>query len=164
MTSNLPTPELEWFADLSVTVAPPMEAGIVIGRNSRGRRRIIPITGGRLNGPGLRGRVLAGGADFQMVVSDTCAELDARYMIALEGSLYEGQHIFVHNQAMRRGSAMDIARLMRGEPVDPKAIYFRCVPTFEVSSDSLGWLTDSVFIGTGARYPERVEMRLFRVT
>lgn len=163
MPSDLPTPELEWIADLSVTVAAPIEAGIVTGRNSRGRRRIIPITGGSLKGPQLQGRVLAGGADFQIVVSETCAELDARYMIALDGALHEGQHIFVQNHALRRGSAADIARLVRGEPVDPHAIYFRCVPTFEVSSDALRWLTESVFVGTGARYPDRVEIRLFRV-
>jgi hypothetical protein len=42
----LPTPELVFVADLTVTVAQPSEAGMVQGLNSRGRRRIIPITGG----------------------------------------------------------------------------------------------------------------------
>jgi hypothetical protein len=69
----------------------------------------------------------------------------------------------VQNHALRRGSAEDIARLVRGEPVDPTAIYFRSVPTFEVSHPGLAWLTDSLFIGTGARFPDRVEMSLFRV-
>lgn len=163
MPSSLPTPQLEWLADLTVTVATPIEAGIVTGLNSRGRRRIIPITGGTFDGPELKGQVLAGGADFQIVVSDTCADLDARYIIALHDPAHRDQHIFVQNRALRRGNAADIARLVRGEPVDPQAIYFRCVPTFEVSNDSLRWLTDSVFIGTGARYPDRVEMRFFRV-
>ena len=52
---------------------------------------------------------------------------------------------------------------MRGEPVDPQAIYFRCAPTFEVSDEGLRWLTESVFIGPGARFPDRIEMRFFRV-
>lgn len=164
MTMTLPTPELEIIADLTVHVAPPIEAGMVNGLNSRGRRRIIPITGGNMAGPRLQGRVLPGGADFQIVVSETCADLDARYLIALDGaSEHAGQHIFVQNRALRRGSVADIARLMRGEPVDPQAIYFRCVPTFEVSDDRLRWLTESIFVGTGARYPDRVEMRFFRV-
>ena len=85
MPSTLSTPALEWIADLTVTVAAPIEAGMVSGLNSRGRRRIIPITGGNLSGPQLQGRVLHAGADFQIVVSDTCADLDARYMIALDG-------------------------------------------------------------------------------
>lgn len=159
----LPRPELEHVADLTVQVAAPIEAGAVSGLNSRGRRRIIPILGGRLSGPRLQGRILPGGADFQIVVSETCADLDARYLIALDGPEHAGQHIFVQNRALRRGSAEDIGRLVRGEPVDPQAIYFRCVPTFEVSADSLRWLTESIFVGTGARFPDRVEISLFRL-
>jgi len=160
---TLPVPTLEHIADLTVFVAAPIEAGAVTGLNSRGKRRIIPITGGTLTGPSLQGRVLPGGADFQIVVSDTCADLDARYLIALDGPEHAGQHIFMQNHALRRGSAADIAKLVRGEPVDPAAIYFRCVPTFEVSSAALQWLTDSIFVGTGARFPDRVEISLFRV-
>jgi hypothetical protein len=163
MPSTLPTPELEWIADLTVTVGAPVEAGMVQGLNSRGRRRIIPITGGSLSGPQLRGRVLPAGADFQIVVSDTCADLDARYVLALDDPQHAGAHVFVQNRALRRGSAQDIARLVRGEPVDPQAIYFRCMPSFEVSCESLRWMTEHVFVGTGAHYPDRVEMRFFRV-
>jgi hypothetical protein len=159
----LPPPRLEHIADLTVQVSAPIEAGEVIGLNSRGRRRIIPITGGRIEGPRLQGRVLPGGADFQLVVSPTTTDLDARYMLALDGPQHGGQHIFVQNHALRRGSAEDIAKLVRGEPVHPDAIYFRCIPTFEVSSPALAWLTESLFLGTGARYPDRVEMSFFRV-
>ena len=159
----LPTPALEHIADLNVFVAAPIEAGTVVGLNSRGKRRIIPITGGTLEGPQLHGRILPGGADFQIVVSATSADLDARYLIELDGPRYQGEHIFVQNRALRRGSAEDIARLVRGEPVDPAAIYFRCVPSFEVSCEALQWLTESVFVGTGARYPDRVSISLFRL-
>ena len=155
---TLPTPTLEPVADLTVFVATPIEAGQVTGLNSRGRRRIIPITGGKVTGQ-LSGTVLPGGADFQIVVSDTCADLDARYLLQLDN----GEHVFVMNRALRRGSVEDIAKLVRGEPVDPAAIYFRCAPTFEVSSPALAWLTESLFVGTGARFPDRVEMRFFRV-
>lgn len=155
---TLPTPILEPVAELTVYVATPIEAGAVTGLNSRGRRRIIPITGGKVSGT-INGTVLPGGADFQIVVSDTCADLDARYLLQLDS----GEHVFVMNRALRRGSVEDIARLVRGEPVDPAAIYFRCAPTFEVSSPALAWLTESLFVGTGARFPDRVEMRFFRV-
>lgn len=161
--ATLSAPALEHIADLSVLVAQPLEAGDVSGLNSHGRRRIIPITGGTVSGPRLTGHVLPGGADFQLVVSETAADLDARYMIALDGPDFAGEHIFVQNRALRRGSAADIARLVRGEPVDPAAIYFRCVPTFEVSTTRLAWLTESIFIGTGARFPDRVDMSFYRV-
>lgn len=161
--STLAAPALEHVADLTVQVAQPVEAGSVTGLHSRGRRRIIPITGGTLRGPRLNGHVLPGGADLQLIVSDTLADLDARYIIELDGPEFGGQHIYVQNRALRRGSAADMAKLALGEPVDPRAIYFRGVPTFEVSSPALAWLTESIFIVTGARFADRVEMSLYRV-
>jgi Protein of unknown function (DUF3237) len=155
---TLPAPTLEHTCDLTVYVSAPIEAGHTVGLNSRGRRRIIPITGGKVTGK-IDGTVLPGGADFQLVVSETSADLDARYLLALS----DGSHVFVQNRALRRGSAEDIARLVRGEPVDPAAIYFRCVPTFEVSSPTHTWMTESVFVGTGARFPDRVEISVYRV-
>ena len=155
----LATPLLEPVAQLTVTVGAPVEAGAVTGVETRGQRRIIPITGGSVRGR-LQGRVLAGGADFQIIVSPTMAVLDARYVLALDS----GEHVYVQNHALRRGPAEAIARLARGEPVDPAAIYFRCVPRFEVSSPALSWLTESIFMGTGARFPDRVELALFRVS
>ena len=164
---TLDAPALEHVGDLQVFVTPPIDAGQMIGLNSRGRRRIIPITGGTLTGsvanhPALQGRVLPGGADFQIVVSDTCADLDARYLIALDGE-YAGEHLFVMNRALRRGSAEDVARLVRGEAVDPSRIYFRCAPTFEVSTPRLQWMTESLFVGTGARSPDSVYISLYRL-
>ena len=155
----LATPLLEPVAELTVTVGAPVEAGAVTGVETRGQRRIIPITGGSVRGR-LQGRVLAGGADFQIIVSPTMAVLDARYVLTLDN----GEHVYVQNHALRRGPAEAIARLARGEPVDPAAIYFRCVPRFEVSSPALSWLTESIFMGTGARFPDRVELALFRVS
>ena len=160
---TLPTPLLEPVFDLTVFVAAPVEAGQTFGLNSQGRRRIIPITGGSVSGQ-VNGAVLPGGADFQLVVSETCADLDARYLLRLDDAGWAGAHVFVQNRALRRGSAEDIAKLVRGEPVDPAAIYFRCAPTFEVSHPALAWMTQSLFVGTGARFPDRVQIRVFRVT
>lgn len=154
----LPAPALQHVLDLTVYVSPPIEAGSVMGLNSRGKRRIIPITGGTVTGH-VNGKVLSGGADFQLMVSETTTDLDARYMIELDS----GEHIFVQNRALRRGSATDIAKLVRGEHVAPEAIYFRCVPTFEVSSPALEWLTQSIFVGTGARFPDHVKLSIFRL-
>ena len=65
--------------------------------------------------------------------------------------------------ALRRGSVEAIAKRVKGEPVDLADIYFRCVPTFDVSDLALAWLTGSVFIGTGARFPDRAEIAFYRV-
>jgi hypothetical protein len=155
-------PSLRHIFTFEVSVTPPIEAGTVIGLNSRGRRRIIPITGGTVTSHVAElpnGKVVNAGADFQIVVSDTCADLDARYMLALD----DGSHLFVMNRALRRGSKEDIAALVRGERVDPARIYFRCVPQFEVSSAKHQWLTESIFVGTGERAPDGVTIRIFEL-
>jgi hypothetical protein len=52
---------------------------------------------------------------------------------------------------------------VRGEPVDPALVYFRCVPAFETASAALGWVNERVFVGTGVRRPNRVEIACFVV-
>ena len=134
-----------------MTVAPPQE----VGRTVHGLRRLIPITGGQVQGEGWRAKVLAGGADFQLVVNDRMAELDARYVLETDG----GDLIYVQNRAVRSGPPELIARLVRGEPVDPAQIYFKCSPSFETASKALGWIAERMFFGSGARHPDRVVMR-----
>lgn len=152
---DIPAPILQPFADLSVQVGKPQEAG----RTVRGLRRLIPILGGEAVGQGWRARVLPGGADFQLVVSDTLAELDARYMLETDG----GDLVYVTNRALRSGPPELMVRLVRGEPVDPALIYFRCSPSFETASASLRWITERMFVGSGARHPDRVVMRFFEL-
>ena len=152
---NLPTPTLNLFADLSVQVDKPQE----VGQTHHGVRRLIPILGGQVQGQGWTARVLPGGADFQLIVNDRMAELDARYTIETDG----GDLIFVQNRAVRTASPDVMARLVRGEPVPPESVYFRCSPSFETASPSLRWITERLFVGTGARHPDRVVMRFFEV-
>lgn len=148
-------PELQFFADISVHVDKPQE----VGRTGRGVRRVIPILGGEATGNGWRARVLPGGADFQLLVSDTLAELDARYVLETDA----GDLVYVQNRAVRSGPAALMARLVRGEPVDPSLIYFRCSPSFETACASLQWISERMFVGTGARHPDRVVMRFWEL-
>jgi Protein of unknown function (DUF3237) len=155
---SLPAPALRHVCDLSVTVSPPIEAGQVQGLGSSGKRRIIPITGGTVRGR-INGTVLHAGADFQIIVNDTTADLDARYILRLD----DGSHVYVQNRALRRASAEDVAKLVRSEPVDPARVYFRCVPRFEVENPAYLWMTQSIFIGTGARSPGGVELSIYEL-
>ena len=160
-TRTLPAPALEHVCDLEVSVSAPIDAGVLMGLGTQGRRRIIPITGGIVTGK-IQGRVLPGGADFQRVPNDTTADLDARYLLALDGE-YAGEHVFVMNRALRRADPDDVQRLLKGEPVDPARVYFRCSPVFEVSTPKLQWLTESIFVGCGARAPNGVSITFYRL-
>lgn len=160
----LPAPSLQHVFDLVIQVAAPMEVGDTLGATGRGKRRVIPILGGQLsgltvNGVAMKGQVLPGGADFQVIVSPTVADLEARYMLELDG----GQRIYIVNRALRRAPAEITAKLARGEPVDPALVYFRSTPTFEVAAPELEWMTESLFVGTGCRRPDRVELSVFRL-
>ncbi len=99
MTPQLPSPQLKFFANLTVCVDKPHE----VGRTARGLRRLIPILSGEAIGDGWRARVLPGGADFQLVVSDTLAELDARYVLETDG----GDLIYVQNRHPLRPDRVD---------------------------------------------------------
>lgn len=149
----IPMPQLRFFAGLSVEVAEPQQVGAV----PHGVRRVIPILGGQAQGEGWRGRVLPGGADFQLIVHAGYAELDARYVLEIDS----GDLVFVQNQAVRSGPPELMQRIARGEPVDPGQIYFRCQPRFETASKALGWINERLFVGAGARHPDKVVMRFF---
>ena len=157
MTEPVPLmePRLRFFADLRVEVGTPQE----VGRTVHGLRRLIPITGGLAKGDGWQARVMPGGADFQLIVSDTLAELDARYTLETDA----GDLVYVQNRALRSGPPELMAQLARGEPVDPALIYFRCSPQFETASPTLRWIAERLFTGSGARYPDAVAMRFWEV-
>lgn len=151
----LAVPALAHFADLEVEVGLPIEIGRVAG----GVRRVVPILGGTCRGRDFTARVLAGGADFQLVISETVARLEARYVLETDA----GDRIYVHNDAIRTAAPAIMARLIRGEPVDPARVYFRCAPRFECAAPGLAWIAERLFVGTGVRRPSRVEMRFFEV-
>jgi hypothetical protein len=148
-------PTLTLALTLRVQVGPPTELGDV----PRGRRRIIPITGGTFEGPDVRGKVLSGGADWQIVRADGLAELDTRYTLQTDG----GKLIYIQNAGIRHAPPEVTRKLLAGEPVDPSLVYFKTVPTFETSAPELQWLTRSIFIGTGERHPSEVVIRVWRV-
>jgi len=155
MTPNFQAPRLEPVTSVIVDVGPAQE----IGDTPQGMRRIIPITGGRAVGPLLNGRILPGGADFQLIRTPAHTDIQARYVIETD----EGEQVYVENTGIRTGSPEDIARLVQGQPVDPARIYFRSYPRFETASPRLQWLNTHLFVGTGARYPDRVELQFFKL-
>jgi hypothetical protein len=149
-------PRLEHLADLSVAIAAPIE----VGETGVGERRLIPILGGTVTGSGLNGRILPGGADFQIIRPSGVTELVARYVIEMA----DGALVYVENSGLRDGPPELMERLRRGEPVDPTLIYFRTVPRFETASPRLQFLTRRLFVGVGARYSDRVTLAIWMVT
>jgi hypothetical protein len=138
-----------------IALAPAQE----LGDTPLGRRRIIPITGGRFEGDRLAGRVLAGGADWQMIRPDGVADLDARYTLETA----DGALIYVRNKGYRHGPAAVMDRLKAGEAVDPALYYMRTTPRFETGDARYAWLNGIVCVASGARRAAAVELEVYEV-
>ena len=147
--------ETEFLCKVEVTLEPARE----LGDTPLGRRRIIGITGGKFAGPRLSGRVLPGGADWQVIRADGVAYLDARYTLETG----DGALIYVNNKGYRHGPQEVIARLARGEEVDPALYYMRATPWFETSAPRYAWLNRTICIASGARRAAAVELDFFEV-
>ena len=150
-------PGLEFAFEVRAEVADP----IVVGELPTGQtRRIIDILGGTVEGPNIKGRIIRGGADWQLIRrSDGFTDVDARYAIETD----EGDIVYVTNVGIRHAPPEVMQRLNAGEVVDQSEIYFRAVPKFETAAPELEWLMRSIFVCTGERYPNGVIIRFFRL-
>ena len=147
-------PDLRPVCTLFVELDPICE----IGQGRGGRRRIIPIVGGRVEGE-LTGTILNVGADWQTIHADGTAWLDTRY--AFETA--DGAVIEVINRGYRHGPAEVMQRLAAGDTVDPGEYYMRTAAFLETGDPRYGWVNKTVFVGVGARRKASVEMALYAV-
>lgn len=124
------TPELEFALQLKVTLG----QAFSMENTQHGRRTIIPITGGTFEGPGIKGTIINGGADYQLANAQGRTELEAIYCIKTD----DGVYIHVRNRGI----------IASGKDADGKpTFYFRAAPQFEAPADSkYGWLNDALFV------------------
>ena len=116
--------------------APTSPRPVNVGRSDLGERRFIPITGGVFSGSGpaegLNGRVLPGGADWQLTRADGVTEIDAYYAIETDA----GEVIVVRNRGLADRS---------GERAENP--YVRTTPKFQAPEGACGWLNRTLFAG-----------------
>mgnify|MGYP003754657641 CR=1 FL=1 len=145
-----PQPGLEFMARFEVNLdAPILELGRI---GSAGKRRVIPITGGKFKGPRLDGIILNNGADWQLVSTDGLACMDTRYALKTR----DGALIYIQTRGYRYGPAKVMAEVAKGNPVDPKKYYFRVYINFETGSARYKWLNRTLAIGAGMRLRNKV--------
>ena len=145
--------------ELLFTMTLTVEGPTPLGDTPFGDRRIALVTGGTFEGPKLTGTAQHGGGDWLLFRNDGATQLDVR--ITLET---DDKHlIYMTYRGIRHGPDAVMARLNRGEAVDPSEYYFRTAPFFETSSDKYGWLNRIVAVGTGERRPEGPVYRVYEV-
>ena len=120
-----------------------------LGKTPFGERRIVQITGGSFEGPRVRGTVLPEGGDWILLRDDGALQLDVRATLQTE----DGALLYMTYRGFRHGPPEVIARLNRGEAVDPDTYYFRTAPFFETGDERYAWLNRVVTVATGERLP-----------
>jgi hypothetical protein len=151
----VPALQTKYVFSLAIKVGVP----IVAGDLGHGVRRIIPILGGEVHGQGIKGTIFPVGADFQTIRPNGFTELEAKYAFEMD----DGAVIYIENVGMRFGPKELLDRIAKGGIVDPALIYFRSVPKFETGAEKYRWLMENLFIGVGARHPDRVEIAVHQV-
>lgn len=143
------TPTLEFVCELHVKLG----QTYTVGQTAHGARVVIPITGGTFEGPNMKGTVLEGGADYQLVdQAKGRNEIEAIYSIKTD----DGVYIHIRNCGL----------IVTGKNADGSPnFYFRCAPKFEAPSDSkYDWLNNSLFLcKPGGFTPEGISLRVWRV-
>jgi len=122
-------------------------------------RRVGIVPSGSFEGERLFGIVLDGGSDWQTVHGDGATTLDVRLVLqtrdgALIGMTYTG---------IRHGPAEVMARIGRGEAVDPASYYFRISATFTTSDVRYEWLNRLLAVGVGHRVATGPIYSLFEI-
>lgn len=148
-------PGLEFVCQLRVLLDTPL----VVGPTPHGLRRIIPIVGGSVEGPSVNGKIVSGGADWQVVRSDGVAELEAHYQFVTD----DGVTIYIRNTGLRVASPEVAARIGRGETVPDSAYYFRAAPRFSAPEGKYGWMNNTLFICRGIKEPDHVLIQVWKV-
>ena len=141
------------------TIEAELEAIVSLGRTPLGERRMIGIRGGTVRGPKLKGRVLPGGADWQVIRADGATDIQARYTIESDA----GARVLVDSVGLRHGPPDVIEKLARGDKVDPSLYYFRTVMRFETGDPSTDWLNRIIAVSRGQRFARAVRLDVYEV-
>ena len=148
-------PNFEFIFAAHVLVDRPLDFGDI----GKGGRRIVPIIGGEFSGPRMRGEVVPGGADWQILRSDGVSELEARYTLRTD----DGALIQVRNLALRHGPPQVMAALAAGKPADPASYYFRGATFFETGAARYTWIGKHIVVSTGEREPTGVRLKFYQM-
>jgi hypothetical protein len=138
------------------------EVGAVVslgGPAKHGERRYVPLGGGTVEGPELNGTLVEGGVDWQVQRADGATDIAAHYVIrATDSALIE-----VQSEGLRHGPPEVMARLARGEAVDPSEYFFRTLMRFTTGHPRWLHLNKVMALATGRREARRVVLDVWRI-
>lgn len=148
-------PRFEFLMSLAVDVG----EIVSMGQAPIGERRVVSITGGTFEGSGMRGEVLSGGNDWQILRADGVLDIDASYVLKEQG----GGLVRVISQGYRYGPPEVMAAMARGEDLDPSSYFFRAILRFETGAPYLESLNRTIAVATAERKARQVLLGAYRL-
>ena len=139
---------MEHTAKLIMTLRVDLGASQNVGEYERGNLTIIPIIGGTFEGPGIRGTICCGGADWNTKMDERYSHVSAKYWIKTE----DGQVISVENEGV-----LDNTRFGQS---------LQTVPRFIVNEDSeYAWMNHGLYAGkvAGSETPDQVIISIYKI-
>ena len=143
-----------------------MEANLyepqMVGKGLLGTRVIFPAKEGIVKGDRIKGKILAGGGDWGLILDSTTFKLDVRATIETDDGalIYMTYTGYIHTDAKR------FTKILTGKAneLSQSDYYFRTNPIFETSSPKYAWLNHIVSIGIGW-IPEsgKVSYKIFEI-
>ena len=124
---------------------------IMFGETPRGGRGYVPATGGWVEGPRLKGKVMPySGADWALVRNDGVLELNAHYMLQAE----DGTPIYIQNRGYLWRHDGSAKTPIKGPPAPGVSTYFNITPSFDVPTGPHDWLARTIIVGNGVRHSD----------
>jgi hypothetical protein len=149
-------PKLRFAFEVRVDVAP----GEHVGNGEGDVLEFVPIIGGAVDGPRLRGTVVPGGGDWSVKRGPLVYELDARYLLRAD----DGALIDIVNRGFYRTETADaMERMEAGEELPSSEVYFRTSPMFRTDAPQHRWLAETVFVGLARDEAGQICIRFYEV-
>ena len=143
----------KFLMSVAADVGEPMS----MGGGPLGERRVVAVTGGTFEGPQLRGTVVPGGADWQIVRPRRAHTMRAKRC----GTLRMPDRVV--SQGYRHGPPEVLAALGRGEEVPAEKYFFRTVMRFETGAAGLQWLNRTIAVASAQRKARQVLLSVYQL-
>jgi hypothetical protein len=105
--------------------------------------RVIEFPGGWVDGPRIKGKLLAPSGDWYRNLPSGVGRVDVRLVIQTD----DNQIIYATYNGVQQCSKEATVKLLNNELVKGDDCYFITAPTFETSSEKYGWLNAVQTVG-----------------
>jgi hypothetical protein len=149
--------DAELLYEITCELGPPQP----IGAGPFGNRGIIPVLGGRFEGPRMRGTIATPPAgEWGLTRADGVGRLDVRITLRTDDDAW----ILVQYTGLMHGPAEAMQRALTRGDSDGSDYYLRTTPSFETGHARYAWLNRVVAVGYGRMLPGfQIHYRIYQI-